>query len=51
MTAAAHFAGSSATVFAATEHLSSASGIVDVASKIGGATFASASMVGSSVVA
>jgi hypothetical protein len=49
-TAAAHFAGSSVVVFAITEHLASASGIVVVTSKIGGATFASASAVGSSMV-
>jgi hypothetical protein len=35
--AAAHFAGSSAAVFTAMEHLASASGIVAVASKIGSA--------------
>jgi hypothetical protein len=51
MDAAVHFAGSSATVFAATEHLASASSIVVVASEIGGAAFASASVVGSSAVA
>jgi hypothetical protein len=51
MAAAAHFAGSSAVVFAAMEHLTSTSGIVVVASKIGGAAFASASVVGSSTVA
>jgi hypothetical protein len=49
--AAAHFAGSSVAVFAATKHLTSASNIVAVASKIGGAVFASASVVGSSMVA
>jgi hypothetical protein len=49
--AAAHFADSSATVFAATEHLASASGIVVVASEIGGIAFASASVIGSSAVA
>jgi hypothetical protein len=49
--AATHLTSSSAVVFAATEHLASASGIVVVASKIGGAAFASASMVSSSVVA
>jgi hypothetical protein len=48
--AATHLAGSSA-VFAAMEHLASASGIVAVASKIGGAAFASASVVSSSAVA
>jgi hypothetical protein len=49
--AAAYFAISSAVVFAAMEHLASASGIVAVASEIGGTTFASASMVSSSAVA
>jgi hypothetical protein len=34
--ATAHFAGSSAVVFIATEHLASASGIVAVAPEIGG---------------
>jgi hypothetical protein len=48
--AAVHFAGSSAVVFAAMEHFASSTGIVVVASEIGGATFASASAVGSSVV-
>jgi hypothetical protein len=38
-------------VFAAIEHLASASGIVAVASEIGGAAFASASAVGLSTVA
>jgi hypothetical protein len=42
---ATHFAGSSAMVFATTEHLASASRIVAVASEIGGAAFASASAV------
>jgi hypothetical protein len=51
MAAAAHFAGSSAVVFNAMEHLASASGIVAIASEIGGAAFASASRVGSSAVA
>jgi hypothetical protein len=49
--AAAPLAGSSAAVFAATEHLVSASGTVAVGSEIGGAAFASASAFGSSVVA
>jgi hypothetical protein len=49
--AAAHFAGLSAAVFATTEHLASASGIVAIASQIGGAAFASASTVDSSAVA
>jgi hypothetical protein len=48
---AAHFASSSTAVFTSTEHLASASGIVAVASEIGGAAFASSSAVGSSVVA
>jgi hypothetical protein len=48
---AAHFAGSSATVFATTEHLASVSGIVSVACKIGVAAFASAFVVGSSTMA
>jgi hypothetical protein len=50
MSVAAHFASLSAAVFAAMEHLASASGIVAVASEIGGAAFASVSVVGSSVV-
>jgi hypothetical protein len=49
--AAVHFAGSSATVFAATEHLASATGIVAIASEIGGAAFASASAVDSPMMA
>jgi hypothetical protein len=49
--AAAHLAGSSTMVFAAMEHLAFASGIVAVASEIGGAVFASASVISSSVVA
>jgi hypothetical protein len=48
---AAHLAGSSAAVFATMEHLVSASGIVPVASKIGGTAFAPTSAFGSSVVA
>jgi hypothetical protein len=48
---AAHFAGSSTAVFTSTEHLASASGILAVASEIGGAAFASSSAVGSSMVA
>jgi hypothetical protein len=51
MAAAVHPDGSSSVVFAPTEHLVSASGTVVVASKIGGAAFASASAFGSSVVA
>jgi hypothetical protein len=49
--AAAHLVSSSAAMFIAMEHLVSASGTVAVASKIGGAAFASASALGSSVVA
>jgi hypothetical protein len=49
--AAAHFAGSFVVVFTTTEHLASTSSIVVVASEIEGAAFASASAVGSSVVA
>jgi hypothetical protein len=49
--AVAHPVGSSAVMFAAMEHLVSASGTVAVASKIGGAAFASISMFGSSAVA
>jgi hypothetical protein len=48
---AAHLVGSSAMVFAATEHLVSASGTMAVASEIEGAAFASASAFGSSTVA
>jgi hypothetical protein len=51
MAVAAHLVGSSAAVFAAMEHLVSASGTVVVASKIGGTAFASVSIFGSSVVA
>jgi hypothetical protein len=51
MAAAVHPGGSSAVMFAATEHLVSASGTVAVASKIGGAAFGSVSMFGSSAVA
>jgi hypothetical protein len=51
MAAAAHFANSSIAMFTAMEHLASASGIVVVASKIGGAAFALASVDSSSVVA
>jgi hypothetical protein len=46
-----HFVSSSAAVFAATEHLTSASVIVAIASEIGSAAFASTSVVGSSAVA
>jgi hypothetical protein len=51
MAAAAHLVGSSATMFATTEHLVSAFGTVAVASEIGGAIFASVSTFGSSAVA
>jgi hypothetical protein len=40
VTAAAHVVGKSAVMFAAMEHLVSASGTVAVASKIGGTAFA-----------
>jgi hypothetical protein len=49
--AAAHLVGSSAMMFAAMEHLVSASGNVAVASEIGGVAFASVSAFGSSAVA
>jgi hypothetical protein len=49
--AAPHHVGSSAVMFAAMEHLVSASGTVAVASKIGGAAFASVSAFGSSAMA
>jgi hypothetical protein len=48
--ASVHPGGSTAMRFAAMGHLASASGIVVVASEIGGATFASASSCDSSVV-
>jgi hypothetical protein len=51
MTVAAHLVGSSAVVFAAMEHLVSASGTVAVASEIGGTAFALVSALGSSAVA
>jgi hypothetical protein len=51
MAAAAHLVSSSAAMFTAMEHLVSASGTVAVASKIGGAVFASVSAFGSSAVA
>jgi hypothetical protein len=51
MAAAAHLVGSSAVMFAAMEHLVSASGTVAVASEIGGAAFALVSAFGSSIVA
>jgi hypothetical protein len=47
----AHLVGSSSVMFAAMEHLVSASGTVVLASKIGGAAFASVSVFGSSAVA
>jgi hypothetical protein len=49
--ASIHPGGSSAMMFTATEHLTSASGTAAVASKIGGAAFASSSAFDSSVVA
>jgi hypothetical protein len=49
--AAIHPGGSSTVMFAATEHLVSASGTVAIASEIGGAAFASASAFGSSALA
>jgi hypothetical protein len=51
MAAAAHLVGSSAVMFAAMEHLVSASGTSAVASKIWGAAFASISVFDSSTVA
>jgi hypothetical protein len=48
---ATHLVGSSAVMFAAMEHLVSASSTVAIASEIGGAVFASVSMFGSSAVA
>jgi hypothetical protein len=51
MAAAAHLVSSSVVIFAAMECLVSASGTVAVASKIGGAAFASVSAFGSSMVA
>jgi hypothetical protein len=48
---AVHPGGSSTVMFAATEHLVSASSTVAIASEIGGAAFASASAFGSSAVA
>jgi hypothetical protein len=51
MVVATHFAGSSTALFAAMDHLASASGIVAIASEIGGAAFPSTSVVGSSAVA
>jgi hypothetical protein len=51
MVAIAHLVGSSTTMFAAMEHLVSASGTVAIAPEIGGAIFASVSAFGSSAVA
>jgi hypothetical protein len=48
---AAHLVGSSVVMFAGMKHLVFASGTVVVASKIGGAAFASVSAFGSSTVA
>jgi hypothetical protein len=45
-----HPGGSAAVMFAAMEHLASASGIAAVASEIGGPAFASASVCDSSAV-
>jgi hypothetical protein len=49
--ASVHPGGSAAVMFAAMEHLASASGTTAVASEIGGAAFASASACDSSAVA
>jgi hypothetical protein len=49
--AAAHLFGSSVVMFTVMEHLISTSGIVAIASEIGGAAFASVSTFGSSAVA
>jgi hypothetical protein len=49
--AAAPLVGSSAVMFAAMEHLASASGTVAIASEIGGVVFALTSVFGSSMVA
>jgi hypothetical protein len=51
MAATVHPSGSSAVMFAATEHLVSASSTAAVASEIGGTAFASASAFDSSTVA
>jgi hypothetical protein len=51
MVAAVHPGGSFSMMFAATEHLVSASGTAAVASEIGGTAFASASAFDSSAVA
>jgi hypothetical protein len=49
--ASVHPCGSAAVMFAVMEHLASASGTATVASEIGGAAFASASVFDSSAVA
>jgi hypothetical protein len=49
--ASVHPGGSSAVMFTAMEHLASTSGIVTVASEIGGATIASASAFDSTAMA
>jgi hypothetical protein len=51
MAAAVHLGGSSVVMFAATQHLVSASGTAAIAFEIGGAAFASASVFDSSAVA
>jgi hypothetical protein len=51
MATSVHPGGSSAVMFAATEHLASASGTTVVASEIGGDAIASASAFDSSMVA
>jgi hypothetical protein len=51
MTASVHPGGSADVMFAAMEHLASASGTAAVVSEIGGAAIASASTCDSSVVA
>jgi hypothetical protein len=51
MAASVHPGGSAAMMFAAMEHLASASGTAAVASEIGGAAIASASTFDSSAVA
>jgi hypothetical protein len=51
VTATTHLVGTSAVMFDAMEHLVSASGTVVIASKIGGAEFASVSVFSSSAVA
>jgi hypothetical protein len=51
MAASVHPGGSAAMMFAAMEHLASASGIAGVASEIGATAIASASMCDSSAMA